>query len=223
MRVGLLVALTGCDSLLGLAHTIPADVQPQVPIDAPLCAMPVGDIDVFADTLTPCSSWGGPDNMNSSTSVSGGRLIIVPDANQAATRGGCLAANYIPFEANAGVFVEVTTLAGLDEYQTIALQWDTDSTQMSTIGFGPTIVFTRGATDFGGVPFDAALPWVRLRPNADRTATIAERSSDAATWRQFAIDQTKPPDSVKLFMYGGMFAPQTNPSRIYFDRLDACP
>ena len=218
-----LFAVAACDSVLGLAKTVGADAAPPIPTDAPRCVMPVGDIDVFADSLMPCSSWGFVDDANSSTAASGGQLIIVPDANQATTRGGCVANNFIPFEADAGVFVKVATLPGLDEFQFIELNWDTDSTQLSAIGFGPTVRFSRGAFDFGGVPFDATLPWVRVRPSADRTAIVAERSSDAATWIQFAIDQTTPPDSVKLFMYGGMFAAQTNPSRIYFDRLDACP
>ena len=229
-----LVALAGCDKVLGLQPLPPPDAlpdaAPDVPLpDAPLCVMPAL-YDAF-DSDPVCAPIGFADN-DATTTVSSvnGRLAIAPGANTASTRGGCLGGN-VAFAADAGVFMHVTSLPDGSEYQFMALYWSGSSTSTMVSWNTSDIIVQRARMPndpapvmVGDILFDSTMTtWVRVRPTVDGTAIVAESSPDGLHWTVFGTDTVTPPTEARVTMYGGTFASESAPRTIYFDDFDVCP
>jgi hypothetical protein len=206
----------------------------QVAGDAPQitvgCTMPATVVDSF-DTSPPCAAWGILDEAMATVTVAGGELMIAPEADQASTRGGCIATDPMPFDPQIGMFAKISTPPDSDEYA--VLQWNTaDYRQLIGWTMVPTPSIqmqridmeTMQTTTLGELPYDPAMDsWGRLRPTADGTAIMSEYSADGTTWHLLAVDPDPPPATVKLELYAGTFTADATPMTVAFDSVDVCP
>jgi hypothetical protein len=218
MIFALLVVLAGCTEAFGIQRLHRPDAAVDAPIDAPL--PPCAPVAVYADTFDtspPCSQWGFVDNSSASVSVAGGQLVIVPDASNASTRGGCLSSGNAPFDPDTGIFIESAMPGAPNEYKYAGID-------QLTIAWDPTnVYFSLSNSQFAMVPFGANTRWTRVRPTADRTMVIAETAPDGLTWTTVGSVAFAAPTTARILFYGGTFAPIASPPPITFDGFDVCP
>jgi hypothetical protein len=221
-----LLVLASCDRVLGLAtvRAIPDAPPPDAPPDAPPCTMPLLH-DSF-DTAPPCNSWGRAlTGGNGSITVANGQLVIQPAPNTIDSQGFCDSTG-AAIDFTNGLFVQVTTLPGGDEYMYVRLNWPDPTMSAQYISWNPTsIEFSHGSQKVD-VPFDPqATTWVRIRPLGDGTGSAVETSGDGLSWTMFAFDPMPPPATLaSLEMIGGVFVDNDpNPLPILFDGLNVCP
>ena len=213
-----LVVLAGCSGVFGIQHLPPADAAKDAPIDAPL--PPCVPVATFADTFDsspPCSAWGFTDTTTATVSVAQGQLVIVPDANNASTRGGCLSSGNAPFDPDSGIFVESVMPGAPNEYKfamvdQLTINWD-----------ATTVTFDLGMNQFASADFGPGTRWTRLRPTPDRTMVLAETAPDGRTWTVVGSVAFTAPTTARVTLLGGTFAALPAPPAITFDGFDVCP
>lgn len=223
----LVLALAGCDQLLGVEQTVAMHVD-AAPIDGPSCTTALDVHDTF-DSSPACAPWGFLDNTsNSMTTSGGGRLVIQPAPNAINTRGGCIENGTMAFDTASGVFVKVASRPATNEYQELLLEWD-NGHELGLL-WGGNIEYVQDHSLVVSVRFDpVTTAWVRVRPTPDHTAILCEYSADAAQWTVLGIDPVAAPARVRVSLHGGVCGggigcPGTNPSApIYFERLNTCP
>ena len=213
-----LLLLAGCSGVFGLSHVPPPDAAPDAPIDAPAPpCVPVATYCGHVRCAPPCSQWGFVDTAAATVNVAQGQLVIVPDANNASTRGGCLSSGNALFDPDSGIFIESAMPGSPNEYKfamvdQLTIAWDATS-----------VTFSLGATKFASAVFGADTSWTRVRPTPDRTMVVAETAPDGLTWTAVGSVAFAAPATARISLYGGTFGMLASPPPITFDGLDVCP
>ena len=170
-----------------------------------------------------CMDWGYALSGGTDEKDVNGALVLKPVAPN--TNLGCVSA--IPFAfTSSGTFAEITAVGtGTGQYNGIEVFWTTAKDDMSAISISAgTIGFQSHGQSIVERPYTADRDrWVRLRPSADRTFTIAETSTDGHAWAELGHDAVAPQAMIEVQLQSGLPANGAGATEMHVASFDVCP
>ncbi len=218
----LLLALAGCDQLLGI------DPRPDAgsmeardagnDLDAPPRCKLVVDDNFGGDSVCP---WGGVTTAGATVTADSGELVITPAAN-GSSYGACWQATPQPFGPDGATLEVSTAIRNPSAYVVLFARAELDAALIAMYANQIALFREMPRAPHGVVARPPGKFWLRLRPDPAGAGIVGEFSEDGTMFTSIGVVPGEIPTHVRMEIGAGANEGVDVTGNARFDRVQFC-